>query len=243
MNIVRIREALDEHTRADMYRSGDNLGYTTEWCCLWIMEKLEAAAGIAFNKWISVNSFADWAKQNGIYHNGSMCDIKPFAFVLFDWPDPDTLRPLDHIGLYLRYENGKYVCREGNTGSGTSYRTRQVMEMNRDASIIDGYVNLDDLVRVLFHVEQSTEGTTEGKTYIGQGERSKRVAAVQALMNVLLSDDEQLTIDGIYGTKTADAVEDLQRASGLETDGVIGLSTFSVMLCKAFNTLIESIEE
>lgn len=64
----------------------------------------------------------------------------------------------------------------------------------------------------------------ERRPTLRRGQRGDDVEALQeALADLGLLDD----VDGVFGFKTDEAVEDFQRRSGLETDGVVGRDTWA----------------
>lgn len=69
------------------------------------------------------------------------------------------------------------------------------------------------------------------------GSRGNDVAQIQAALNKLPSIQARLVADGIYGTKTADRVRELQRKNGLVADGIFGLISFAILLKLLGNVL------
>ena len=60
------------------------------------------------------------------------------------------------------------------------------------------------------------------------GSRGGQVETIQALLNGFI--DANLAIDGIFGSKTEQAVRDYQSSRDLDVDGIVGVQTWTRIL-------------
>ena len=74
------------------------------------------------------------------------------------------------------------------------------------------------------------------RNQISYGSQGSDVTELQKLLN---NNGYNLTVDGIYGTNTQDAVKDYQKKNNLTVDGVVGENTWSI-LTQANNTPAET---
>jgi peptidoglycan hydrolase-like protein with peptidoglycan-binding domain len=78
-------------------------------------------------------------------------------------------------------------------------------------------------------------GTMTAGTYVrllptvSRGDRGREVRAVQRLLKAT---GERLVVDGVFGSRTRNAVMRHQRLTGLDVDGVVGRYTWSDLLFK-----------
>ena len=97
------------------------------------------------------------------------------------------------------------------------------------------YVSVKDLAELTSEGETSS-GTlsdgTWGGTTLRSGSTGSSVEQVQFWLNTLSqyeSSIPSITVDGIYGTSTANAVRAFQRQNGLTVDGVVGQNTWNAI--------------
>ena len=97
------------------------------------------------------------------------------------------------------------------------------------------YVSVKDLAELTSEGETSS-GTlsdgTWGGTTLRSGSTGSSVEQVQFWLNTLSqyeSSIPSITVDGIYGTSTANAVRAFQRLNGLTVDGVVGQTTWNAI--------------
>jgi peptidoglycan hydrolase-like protein with peptidoglycan-binding domain len=53
-----------------------------------------------------------------------------------------------------------------------------------------------------------------------------RIFPVRPLQQLLRARNHQISVDGIFGPRTKDAVQDFQRSKGLAADGIVGPNTW-----------------
>ena len=94
------------------------------------------------------------------------------------------------------------------------------------------YVSVKDLAELTSEGETSTgtlsNGTWNG-TVLSTGASGSAVEQVQFWLNTLAQYDSAIpavTVDGVYGTATANAVRAFQRKYGLTVDGIVGQTTW-----------------
>ena len=97
------------------------------------------------------------------------------------------------------------------------------------------YVSVKDLAELTSEGEASTgtlsDGTWSG-TALSTGASGSAVEQVQFWLNTLAQYDSAIpsvTVDGVYGTGTANAVRACQRRYGLTVDGVVGRETWNAI--------------
>ena len=99
------------------------------------------------------------------------------------------------------------------------------------------YVSVKDLAELTSEGEKpSGESNVNGSTYPGSplqvGSRGTGVERIQFWLNALSEFDPTLpgiSVDGIYGAATANAVRAFQRENGLTVDGVVGSATWQAL--------------
>lgn len=111
------------------------------------------------------------------------------------------------------------------------------------------YVSVKDLAELTSEGEKpSGESNVNGSTYPGSplqvGSRGTGVERIQFWLNALSEFDPTLpgiSVDGIYGAATANAVRAFQRENGLTVDGVVGPATWNA-IAAAYNSLENDIQ-
>ena len=76
----------------------------------------------------------------------------------------------------------------------------------------------------------SSGSSSSSTTLLKSGSTGSDVANVQAVLNEVTKSN--LTVDGIYGSKTTAAVKEFQKSAGLTADGVVGQKTAAALLKK-----------
>lgn len=74
------------------------------------------------------------------------------------------------------------------------------------------------------------------------GDRLPTVVAVQILVNRKMRQGTYIAVDGIYGSKTREAVRAFQRKRGLSPDGIVGQSTWPALTQEESLVLIDSVD-
>lgn len=109
------------------------------------------------------------------------------------------------------------------------------------------------LVYLYVGVQQLAELVSQGQSFYGyqaqfpgtmrEGDRGENVQLLQYMLNLLAEFDEALlplTIDGVFGPRTTQAVRQYQSLAGLTSDGVVGETTWDTLYghsSRAYNAL------
>lgn len=176
----------------------------------------------------SVMSFAQKKKQ------WVTSGYQPGDLVIFDFPN--TGAETDHIGIVKKVSNKVLITIEGNTSpddKGSQSNGGMVCEKERSVDLVIGAYRPN-----YEGSSQSTPTKTTGaKTVnveapqIGSGAKGNGVIALQALLNEFI--DAKLSVDGIYGSKTKEAIkkyQELYPAICGKADGICGPNTWNCLL-------------
>lgn len=125
----------------------------------------------------------------------------------------------DHVGFIWKYlGNGWYKTLEGNTGIGNNANGGQVMFRKRHIS------QISRIARPKYRKVKSASKTTSKATFptLKKGSKGKYVKKLQKLLKV--------KVDGVFGTKTEQAVKQFQKKNKLKADGIVGKKTWAKLL-------------
>jgi len=155
------------------------------------------------------------------WYSGTTANVnkaKPGDIVFFDWGSSNSVGAIDHVGIVEKVlGNGRVQTIEGNTSDSVRRRVRS-------SSVIAGYG------RPAY--SGSTPNWTE--TIVNKLPTLKRGATgehVESLQGLLMARSHpEIKIDGSFGDSTEKAVRAVQRWGGLHDDGVVGPSTWPVLL-------------
>ena len=139
---------------------------------------------------------------------------KPGDIVLFDFNNNNSS---DHIGIIeKKNSNGTYTTIEGNTGVGNNTNGGQVMRRTRYQSDISWICRPE-------YTEKSSGSIKMLK--VKEYQRN-----LKYYYNYYKGE-----IDGVFGSKTKEAVKAFQKAKGLEIDGIYGTKTNYMLVTKVRN--------
>ena len=141
------------------------------------------------------------------------------------------------------YPNVPSVSQDSVFGSNTASAVRSFQRqfgLTADGVVGRGTWNkLYQVYRTLQSGEgQSFDGNTESSTipwpgvYLRQGSTGSNVSTLQRLLNNARSTYAQLpllSVDGVFGANTNNAVRLFQRAAGLTVDGIVGPATWNAL--------------
>lgn len=193
------------------------------WCMVFVQWVLNRAGVKGILRTAGCTPLYTWAKNNGMYVKPS--NMKPGDIVLFCGFD-DISGDADHTGFFEKYDsNGNYICIEGNTSLTSDDNGGAVMRRCRQKGNILGGVRPKyegDEVTVVLSILRS-------------GSKGVQVKSVQRMLNgdglgYTSNDGKKLKVDGVYGTKTIQAIKKLQKKRGITVDGVVGYNTWSELL-------------
>lgn len=220
------------------HRDLRNWGYTTvqqgqEWCAYfvwWCMEK----AGVPtaqYKKSGSCVELANWFKNRGKFGEKRSYVPKTGDYIFFDWYYTNS--PW-HVGLVEKVQNGYVYTVEGNAVGATKV-TRRAFSLNYGS--IYGYGIMDYSGQGTGPIQSSVSNTISSSnpdeysvptSNLYRWSRLEGVKWVQAVCNKLLG--SSLSVDGIYGSNTVNAVKTFQRKYGLAADGIVGPQTRNKMI-------------
>lgn len=124
----------------------------------------------------------------------------------------------DHVGFVWKYlGNGWYKTLEGNTGVGNNANGGKVMFRKRHIS------QISRIARPKYKkVAPKTETKKKSYPTLQKGIKGKYVKLLQKKLKI--------KADGIFGSKTEQAVKKYQKKHGLTADGVVGKKTWAKLL-------------
>lgn len=144
---------------------------------------------------------------------------------------PKTGCETDHIALVESVNGSVLTTIEGNTsaaGSGSQSNGDGVYRKQRDIALVNGAYRplYDGAVKSV--QKPAVKKVSVSCVQVGPGSAGNAVKAVQAILNANLS--VGISTDGIYGPKTATAIEQFQSAHHLSPDGIVGRDTWAALL-------------
>ncbi|MEV5412951.1 CHAP domain-containing protein [Thermopolyspora sp. NPDC052614] len=172
-------------------------------------------------------AYTVWHAQDGEklgrWHPGTAARIKQFArpgaLVFFDWGGTDSIGRIDHIGIVERnLGDGRVQTIEGNTGDACKRRVR-------DSSVIAGFWNPD-----YGETESWTEAIVRELPLLRQGDQGQHVRTMHYLMIARNVPGLAGVSDSTFTPAHSMGIRDLQKAAGIEVDGVVGPQTWPVLL-------------
>jgi hypothetical protein len=150
---------------------------------------------------------------------------------------PSVLRAMSSLGIERRemrllsshYGDGEHICGPHSCGL-TDVEMDGTQWTNGYPGAGGALVDMSMLADDFFGPPQSeTERLVTELGIVKQGDRGEAVCTVQGLVNARVAANH-LVIDGIYGTNTRLAVEQIQAHGKVAADGVVGPNTWPVLL-------------
>ena len=142
--------------------------------------------------------------------------------------DPDGIFGQDTENAVRNFQRIFNLTQDGVVGKATWYKIKSIWAaVKRLAEVQSEGVSQDD-VRLIYP-SQLTLGDT------GDGVRN-----LQYFLSVIAFFDPQVpdvTVDGVFGTQTQNAVRAIQRQAGLTEDGIVGRDTWNAIIDEYFNAL------
>lgn len=223
------REIIDLYNRA-RYSDAYQMTMQDPWCCAFVVAVFEQCGMrdiipcyAACDQMISV--FTKW----GRYFSRSVRCVKPGDIIFYDWTGDLSS---DHVGIVIQNRFGDLSVIEGNKSDSVAYRN---ISINSPQILGFGVPNYD--------ASDGTSGSggtnstfNPDREYIKTlpvlmlGKKNVYVKILQILLNYY--EKASLDIDGEYGILTKKAVADYQMKYSLETDGIVGIETWSHLLLK-----------
>ena len=223
------KEIIDLYNRAK-YSDAYQMTMQDPWCCAFVVAVFEQCGMsdiipcyAACDQMISI--FTKW----GRYFSRSVRCVKPGDIIFYDWNGDLSS---DHVGIVVQNRFGDLSVIEGNKSDSVAYRN---ISINSPQILGFGVPNYD--------ASDSTSGSgginstfNPDREYIKTlpvlmlGKKNVYVKILQILLNYY--EKASLDIDGEYGVLTKKAVADYQMKYSLETDGIVGIETWSHLLLK-----------
>lgn len=210
-------------------------GSQYDWCAAFVCWVFNQAGA---NDMIPAKSAGCGVLAAGFNNKGEFykSGFKPGDIVFFHWSNAMSnsvpgAYTLDHVGIIEKVNSdGTYTTIEGNTGSTSN---GEVMRRTRSASVISGVARPDYLTSINKEAEEMIEfGKTNEATW-----SYKQHLRILKYMGVIKT---SVANDGGFGDGTLKATKEVQKAAGIEVDGIVGKDTINAVYAletKAYNVL------
>lgn len=152
------------------------------------------------------SGYVFWKRKNRFTKQPQQGDI-----VLYDWTGDGHC---DHTGIFVQWIDAaqtKFQAWEGNTAQGNDSDGGQVMLRERNKTLVAAFVTPLALDNDPI-IDASNDDT------LGKGDRG---AAVTVLQKLLYDLNFKMTVDGIFGPGTEEAVRSFQQKHSLVVTGVV----------------------
>lgn len=223
------KEIINLYNRA-RYSDAHQMTMQDPWCCAFVVAVFEQCGMrdiipcyAACDQMISV--FTKW----GRYFSRSVRCVKPGDIIFYDWTGNLSS---DHVGIVVQNRFGDLSVIEGNKSDSVAYRN---ISINSPQILGFGVPNYD--------ASDGTSGSggtnstfNPDREYIKTlpvlmlGKKNVYVKILQILLNYY--EKASLDIDGEYGVLTKKEVAEYQMKYSLESDGIVGIETWSHLLLK-----------
>lgn len=221
------REIIDLYNKA-RYSDAHQMTMQDPWCCAFVVAVFEQCGMrdiipcyAACDQMINV--FTKW----GRYYSRSVRCVKPGDIIFYDWTGDLSS---DHVGIVVQNRFGDLSVIEGNKTDSVAYRN---ISITSPQILGFGVPNYD--------ASDGTSGGTSStfnpdREYIKTlpvlmvGKKNVYVKILQILLNYY--EKTSLDVDGEYGVLTKKEVADYQMKYSLESDGIVGIETWSHLLLK-----------
>lgn len=223
------KEIIDLYNQA-RYSDAYQMTMQDPWCCAFVVAVFEQCGMrdiipcyAACDQMISV--FTKW----GRYFSRSVRCVKPGDIIFYDWTGDLSA---DHVGIVVQNRFGDLSVIEGNKTDSVAYRNISITSPqilgfgvpNYDAS--DGTSGSGG-TNSTFNPDREYIKTLP---VLMVGKKNVYVKILQVLLNYY--EKTSLDIDGEYGALTKKEVADYQMKYSLESDGIVGIETWSHLLLK-----------
>lgn len=215
-------------------------GSQYDWCAAFVCWVFNQAGA---NDMIPAKSAGCGVLAAGFNNKGRFykSGFKPGDIVFFHWSNEKSSSvpgayTLDHVGIIEKCNSdGTYMTIEGNTGSTSN---GEVMRRTRSASVISGVARPDYLTSS--NKEEDEEMIEFGKTNEATWSYKQHLRTLKTMGVIKTS----VANDGGFGDGTLKATKEVQKAAGIEVDGIVGKDTINAVYeleTKAFNAQMKKI--
>lgn len=161
---------------------------------------------------------------------------KPGYIAFYDWDDNgvgDNIGAPEHVGIVEKVLNGKITIIEGNYSNSVKRRTISV-----NGKYIRGYgvPKYDAEVTTSTNQGNTTAASKGGNTVnvelkiLKKGSKNNQVKTLQRILYAMGYALGSAPVDGVFGSKTEEAVRNFQAKHKLEVDGIVGEQTWAKLL-------------
>ena len=194
---------------------------TCDWCAYIVDELIYENFGIRLSR--SCTMTREILKKHDDFITVEKNNIQVGDIVLYDW---DSSGDCDHIGIICSVDNNKVMVCEGNIGN-TDFTKSVVDIVEYDAyrkyytTSVFRYQKKNEECEMIYHKISTDVTLTECSMKSGH-------KADKLLCQAMLHNYGYYTglIDGVFGSKTLDAIRRFQANHSLKTDGVVGFDTY-----------------
>lgn len=223
------KEIIDLYNRA-RYSDAYQMTMQDPWCCAFVVAVFEQCGMrdiipcyAACDQMINV--FTKW----GRYFSRSVRCVRPGDIIFYDWNGDLSS---DHVGIVIQNRFGDLSVIEGNKTDSVAYRNISITSPqilgfgvpNYDAS--DGTSGSGG-TNSTFNPDREYIKTLP---VLVVGKKNVYVKILQVLLNYY--EKTSLDVDGEYGVLTKKEVADYQMKYSLESDGIVGIETWTHLLLK-----------
>lgn len=191
-----------------------------DWCTtfvIWCMQKAGISSDV-YSTSLSVPTMRDWFAARGLFKLKGTYTPKPGDLVFF-WGQTTV----GHVGIVVAVSGNSVTTVEGNTGN-----SQVKMYYNRGAIYGYGIVNYSGEGTAVSNTSNPGSPYPIPTGILRSGSRGDSVKWVQKFANDVMG--AGISVDGIYGSQTVNAVKNFQRQNGLSADGIVGTQTVAKML-------------
>lgn len=223
------KEIIDLYNKA-RYSDAYQMTMNDPWCCAFVVAVFEKCGMsdiipgyAACDQMISI--FTKW----GRYYSRSVRSVRPGDIIFYDWNGDLSS---DHVGIVVQNRFGDLSVIEGNKTDSVAYRNISITSPQILGFGVPNYDASDGT--------SGSGGTSStfnpDREYIKTlpvlmlGKKNVYVKILQILLNYY--EKALLDVDGEYGVLTKKEVADYQMKYSLETDGIVGIETWSHLLLK-----------
>ncbi|MDE6254164.1 MAG: peptidoglycan-binding protein [Lachnospiraceae bacterium] len=190
-------------------------GMQDQWCAMFVSwcANLAGVSTSVIPKHAStvagLQKFKDWGRA---YSRADVAAGKyaPKAGDIIYFKSSDTSAATNHVGIVINYSDSTVYTIEGNKGN-------KVTECS--------YAISNTYIVYICSPNYNNSATDVSYPTLKEGSQGYRVKALQYMLNYHVN--AGLTVDGIFGTGTKNAVIKFQNAKGLSADGIVGTNTWT----------------
>lgn len=198
------------------------------WCMAYIWCGFHELGGTSLMpKTASCTALMNYAREIGAWVTDGYREGDIILYNFDRYPDAD------HVGYCLGFDGKRVECVEGNTSSTSADNGGAVMRVKRNASCVLGAYRPDYGQKEKdggATLPSEREGIKLNLRELKKGDFGDDVTALQILLEGYGVSVGRCGADGDFGNDTDGAVRLLQTAVGLESDGIVGVKTWSKLL-------------